>query len=643
MTPLRSGAWLAFAVTALGCHPHPAPYVEKRAPCAEHDPLRKAYYGDLHSHTLLSFDAWTYEVRTTPEQAYSFAQGKTVYLPPLDTNGNPTVPVAIDRPLDFAAVTDHSEYLGETSLCTTPGSAAYNSLTCGEYRPPGNDYTVFGIAFPQFGRDTDVCGGDGKICTQAAGPVWNRIQKAAADAYDVTSACQFTSFVAYEYTLSPLGSNMHRNVIFRTDRVLPEPITFYDAATPLDLWQQLKASCIDGIYGCDVLAIPHNSNLANGNMFLVEYPGAKDIGDQRSQAELRASMEPVVEITQHKGDSECINGLPSNPAAPDELCDYEKLQQPPLNDCGPTGTGFGGFTLKGCVSPTDYVRGALKEGLQQQVSIGVNPLQLGIIGSTDSHNGTPGHVQEKTFNGHLGDSDNTPQKLLTADLLAAHPLLSNPGGLAGVWAEENSRDYLFDSIRRRETFGTSGPRISVRFFGGWGYPAGLCGQADLVSQGYSGGVPMGGVLPKKPAGATAPVFVLSALKDPGTTSAPGMPLQRAQIIKGWVDSQGVSHEQVTDVAGDANNGASVDLSTCTPTGAGSDSLCSVWSDPSFDPTQNAFYYVRVVENPSCRWSTYVCNSLSAADQAAYKCADLGVPKTIQERAWTSPIWYVPGG
>ena len=215
----------------------------------------------------------------------------------------------------------------------------------------------------------------------------------------------------------------------------------------------------------------------------------------------------------------------------------------------------------------------------------------------------------------------------------------SPGGLAAVWAEENSRPALFDALRRREVYGTSGPRITVRFFGGWALGAGLCGEPDLLETAYARGVPMGGVLGAPAPGATAPAFLVSALRDPGTAARPGTPLQRLQVVKGWI-AGGEPHQQVYDVAGDATSAATVDDTTCAISGSGFDALCTVWTDPDFDPTQHAFYYARVLEDPSCRWSTVACNALAPADRPA-SCTDPNVPRTIQERAWTSPIWYRP--
>jgi len=628
---------LAAVLAGCGGEVIPSP-PEGREPCAVHNPLRNAYFGDLHVHTTYSFDAHIFDVRTTPAQAYAFAQGAPVTLPPLDANGNGTRTVRLDRPLDFAAVTDHSEFLGEVQACITPGSPTYESLDCQTYR--GDEYQaarVFGGFFASVipHRPADVCGANNQVCLTLAGAVWQRIQDAAAAAYDRSARCSFTSFVAYEYSASPGASTMHRNVIFRNDHV-PFPTSVFEASTPQSLWTQLKATCLDAGTGCDVLAIPHNSNESNGKMFFVEYPGAATPQEQHDQAAFRATMEPLVEIFQHKGDSECMNGLAGVLGAPDELCDFEKRGRSTTPDCG-NGTGSLGTSGNGCLSRLDFVRGALLAGLQEADRIGVNPYQLGIIASTDTHNGTPGDVDEDTFMGHRGSDDATIARLLGPGILTRGGIYFDPGGLAGVWAEENSRDSLFDALRRRETFGTSGTRITPRFFGAWSLPAGLCDDPNMIAEADAAGVPMGGVLPPQPAGITAPTFVLSALRDPGSASRPGTPLQRLQVIKGWIDG-GQAHQQVFDVAGDPNNGATVDTGTCTPHGAGADALCAVWTDPTFDPSQQAFYYVRAVENPTCRWSTYVCNRLTA-DQQPASCSDPTIPKTIQERAWTSPIWY----
>ncbi|HEV7731157.1 MAG TPA: DUF3604 domain-containing protein [Candidatus Binatia bacterium] len=616
-----------------------APYAEELPTCAQANPLRNAYFGDLHVHTTLSFDAQAFDVRTTPEQAYAFAQGDPVQLPPLDVMGNGTQTVQIDRPLDFAAVTDHSEFLGEVELCVTPGSPTYDSFNCQEYRVGGNyGTTAFGVrvaAVPPV-RAPDICGPDDQYCHAEAATVWDRIQQAAENAYDHSSDCRFTSFVGYEYTGSRSVSTLHRNVVFRNDHV-PLPTTVFEQPTALGLWRELANTCIDAGVGCDVLAIPHNSNESNGKMFLVEYPGASGVDDERTQAALRSSMEPLFEVYQHKGSSECFNGLSGIVGGTDEQCNFEKRRYDDPPDCG-DGVGAGGTITLGCVSRRDFVRGALLEGLKEQQRIGVNPLRLGMIASTDTHNGTPGAVAEDAWLGHRGTDDGTPDTRLGEGQFYIGGWRFSPGGLVGVWAEENSRPALFDAMRRRETFATSGPRITVRLFAGFGLAPSLCSDPAMLETAYAQGVAMGGLLGPTTTGG-APSFVVSALRDPGTVTRPGTQLQRVQIIKGWVEA-GVSHQQVYDVAGNPANGASVDENTCAQTGPGDDALCTVWTDPDFAPDQHAFYYARVIENPSCRWHAYGCNALAPGDRPA-ACSDPNVPRTVQERAWTSPIWYEP--
>jgi len=627
----------------LVCLPRPAEEpcpVDVREPCADHDALRRAFFGDLHVHTKYSFDAQAFDVPTTPDRAYDFARGTPIALTPLDGAGNPTQVVQIDRPLDFAAVTDHSEFLGEVQMCITPGSAAYDTTFCTNYRtlPGANATAIFGIQLvnPGVPRLAPVCGADELGCIPDAMAVWRRHQLAADAAYDRTAACRFTSFVGYEYTAATGISTLHRNVIFRNERV-PFPITYFEQPAPQGLWTELQSACQDSGTGCDALVIPHNSNESNGKMFQVAYPGAATLAEEQAQAAQRAAMEPVLEIFQHKGDSECRNGLSGILGAEDELCDFEKEQYASFADCG-DGTGAGGAARQGCVSRRDFARGALLEGLKEAERIGVNPFALGFIGSTDTHNGTPGFVGEETFVGHRGTDDDTPETRLSRGTLTIGGISFNPGGLAGVWAEENSRDAIFRALRRREVFATSGPRITPRFFGGWGLSPALCDDPGMVAAGYATGVPMGGTLAPAPP-AAAPSFLVSALRDPGTVARPGTPLQRIQIVKGWREDD-ASHYEVYEVAGDPLNGAGVDADTCETSGTGFDSLCAVWTDPDFDPAEHAFYYARVVENPVCRWSAHECNRLAPEDRPAL-CDDPAWPKTIQERAWTSPIWFVP--
>lgn len=607
-------------------------YTEARAPCADRSAERNLYWGDLHVHTALSFDAYVFDIRTTPAGSYRFAQGQPLRLPPLDAEGQGTQEVRLPAPLDFSAVTDHSEYLAEIDACTDPDSDGYDTRTCVDYRAGNADAIyAFGarltdqtpVRFPELCGDTVECPG-------AIAGVWRRIRDAAEAAYDRTESCSFTSFVAYEWSGVTNISNLHRNVVFRNANVPDVPLSYFDEPLVEDLWAWLDEACVEAGSGCDVLAIPHNSNWSNGNLFTL--PPAASEAELRAWATQRARLEPLVEVVQHKGDSECLDGFAAVAGAADELCAFEKLRALGT-DCG-EGTGFGGIAGLGCISPYDFVRNVLKRGLRVWSQVGADPFALGFIASTDTHNATAGDVAERGWKGHWGNNEADVTQRLDTGSVTPGGILNNPGGLAAVWAVENSRDALFEAMRRKETYGTSGPRISVRFFGGWGYPEDLCDDAALVTRGYEGGVPMGGSLPARD-GDGAPRFALSALRDPD-----GAPLQRIQVVKGWIDAEDRLAERVYDVAGDAENGADVDLATCAPRGEGSDGLCAVWTDPDFDPAAAAFYYARVVENPTCRWSTWECLSLPEADRPA-TCGDGTVPATIQERAWTSSIWYRP--
>lgn len=645
-------AALALAACAAADAPAPpAPYVEAREPCAASDPLRRLFFGDVHVHTGYSFDAHAFDVKHTPEDAYRFARGAALRLPPLGPDGQGTQQIQLGRPLDFVAVTDHSEFLGEVEACTLPGSETYDSVGCRSYRQGGGPAIAklgLTLAFGDPMRDASICGDEGGVCAGLSGQVWARTQQAAQQAYDRSSACRFTSFVAYEYSAAPGLSTMHRNVIFRNDRV-PAPVTTFEQPSIEGLWRELSATCRDAGTGCDVLAIPHNPNESNGRMFRLEYGEGSTIDEQRRQAQVRATLEPLVEIYQHKGDSECLNALAGPLGAPDEACDFEKPRRK-IVDCGDS-IGTGGTMRSGCFAQRDFVRHALLDGLREEVRIGQNPLRVGLVASTDTHNATPGAVAEDTFIGHRGTDDDTPEKQLSGGGLTPGGIEFSAGGLVGVWAEENSRPSLFDAMRRREVMGTSGPRIAVRFFGGWGSEwgddtganAALCRDAELVRKGYAHGVPMGGVLPEASVAerSAGPRFVVSALRDPGDGRRPAGKLQAVQIIKGWVDSGGAAHYKIFDVAGDRKNGASVDDATCEPKGPGADGLCAVFRDDAFDPRVPAFYYVRVLENPSCRWNTYTCQALPPAQRPA-ACSDPSIPRTIQERAWTSPIYYAPG-
>jgi hypothetical protein len=570
-------------------------------------------------------DAYMFQTRTTPDGAYRFARGEPAYLPPLDASGRGTRAVQLERPLDFAAVTDHAESLGAVRLCSVGASPAYDLEACSAYRGSldlggGLDAALGRITERIEGlRSAEVCGADGARCREAAGDVWREIQEVAARHLD---PCRFTTFVAYEYSPLPEATKIHRNVIFRGTQVPALPVSWHDEPEARGLWRRLRAECNDAGSGCRALAIPHNPNLSNGRMFLPEYGAASTPAQQAELAELRAGLEPLVEMMQMKGESECASSM-WKVVGSDELCEFEKLRVPRPPDCE-DGAGWGAMAGRGCMSRLDFVRYALLEGLREQERIGVNPYRFGFIGSTDIHDGTPGRVDEWSGGGN--------------PLGRPSPGM-NPGGLVAVWAEQNTREALFDAMLRREAYATSGPRITARFFGGWDYPPQLCDATDLAARGYAAGVPMGGELPPAPRAGASPVFAVSALRDPGTAAHPGGLLQRVQIVKVWLGEGDVFHQAVYDVAGDPRNGAGVDADTCQPRGPGAESLCAVWRDPEFDPGRPAVYYARVLENPSCRETAWLC-AKSAAQQPAW-CGDADLPRTIQERAWTSPIWYEP--
>jgi hypothetical protein len=622
----------------------PAP--ARPAACTDHDPLRRPFFGDLHVHTARSFDAWVLDTRATPDDAYRFARGERIAAPPLDAAGRGARTLRLARPLDFAAVTDHSEWFGEVALCTTPGSADWDTRPCRVYRgeepPPAGTSAYVGRLLSLTGADPGLpgarsptailerspalCGGDG--CEPATASVWQEMQEASAR-HD--TPCSFTTFNAYEYSASPQSTNLHRNVVFRNAIVPPLPVSWIDAPAPHLLWERLAAECLDVGTGCDALAIPHNPNLSNGRLFT---PDDRRLGpvEQQARARLRARVERLVEVMQSKGASECRRGM-WRVVGEDEACDFEQLRSTATPDCD-AGVGVGAMGGKGCTSRLDFVRYVLAFGLGEAERLGINPYRLGIVASTDTHLGDPGNVDEAAFPGVDGVRDATVEARLGPAVVT-----ENPGGLAGVWAEENTRDAIFDALSRRETFGTSGPRISPRFFGGWAFPASLCDDAALVARGYAGGVPMGGDLPRPPDDATAPVFVVSALADPGTADAPGGRLERVQIVKGWTGSDGRIHQAVYDVAA-AAPAAGVDAATCASSGGGATLLCGVWRDHDFDVTRRAVYYARILETPSCRWSSRQCLALPAASRPP-SCPPEGEPELVRERAWTSPIWYTP--
>lgn len=642
---------------------HPIKYSEEREACADYTSLRMPLFGDLHVHTALSFDAVAGRINTMPADAYNYARGKSIASFPQDELGKASGTAQIDRPLDFLSVTDHAEFLGERELCVNPDSSEYTGEFCKKYREIEFRGSVMLAStiyeeYPKVSKRVEMlCGADGERCLTATRSPWQRIQNAAEAAYDRSETCAFTSFVGYEYSGSPGQSNYHRNVIFRNGNVPEAPISFYEAPLDYLLWNQLNGQCSEA-NGCDYLTIPHNTNMSNGKL-LTPYVGLKKTEENKARyAETRLQREPLMEIFQHKGASECVNGLLSVLGAADELCEIEQIRvlgstttarrfylkgadlamggsvTEKTVECEEGDLGTMGMRGGGCISRNDFVRSALLTGLEEEQSIGLNPVKMGIIASTDGHYGTPGDVAENQWRGAVSGEMTILDRLKPGVLPSG--IKGNPGGLAGVWAEENSRDAIFNAMLRRETFGTSGPRIIPRFFGGWEFDKNSCRRPDMVEHGYAQGVPMGGDLIPPSLADQKPSFLLSAQRDAGGNKTP---LQQLQIIKGWIDADGQRRYKVHTVAGSAENGAGVDVITGKRYGEGHDDLCAVFTDVDFDPNVPSYYYLRAVENPSPRWSLLDCLKLDEADRPAV-CKE---PKrqVIQEMAWSSPIWYRP--
>ncbi len=590
-------AAVAAALTILGAY-------ATGAAAAEAD--RRALFGDLHVHTRYSFDAFIFGTRSTPDDAYEFAKGK-----PIEHPGG--FELQLDRPLDFLAVTDHANYLGMLEAMSQPdhplskldrAADFTQARTIAEKRR-----ALRSGAYVREHRDLDVIRS-----------AWKRTVEAAERHNDPGA---FTAFPAYEYSSRRDGGNLHRNVIFRGDAVPDYPYGRIDSINPEDLWAWMDELRAEGI---EALAIPHNSNGSDGHMFqLVNFAGEPI---DAAYAETRMRNEPLVEITQVKGTSDTHPFLSPN----DEWADFEimpyRIAQ--WNRSRPRGS---------------YVRNAYQRGLKLQAERGVNPYQFGLVGASDTHNGGAS-LDESNFVAKVGVLD------ATAKLRGSVPITSVDGvtayndtyyktwgasGLAGVWAEENTRDSIYEAFRRKETFATSGPRIVVRFFAG-AYPDDLTGREDAVELAYAEGVPMGGELPAGAPAAAAPRFLAWALQDPL-----GTPLQRVQVVKGW-SKAGQAMEQVFDVAcADGgmpdpethrcpDNGAEVDLSDCSITpDKGASELVALWRDPDYEAGQHAFYYLRALENPTCRWSTWDAVKAGVEPRPSLQA-------TIQERAWSSPIW-----
>ena len=610
------------------------------------NPDRNAYFGDLHVHTAYSFDAYVFGNTSMPDDAYRYAKGY-----PLDHPSG--YRIQLQKPLDFYAVTDHAMFLGLVR------EAADTSTRFSQYpvaEPLHNINAWYNMNELSLGKrarnfatflSATVAGMlDGSIDTAVTDAVtrsaWLDTIRAADEAYVPGS---FTTFAAYEYTTSTddMG-NLHRNVIFRdTDKLPAVPFSRFNSQDPEGLWNWMDALRAEGI---ESLAIPHNSNGSNGQMFkLVDWAGNPMDDDYSTQ---RLRNEPLVEITQIKGTSDTHPLLSTN----DEWANFEIAPYRVATTLYSEPAG-------------GYVRDAYLRGLQLAAGGVVNPYTFGLIGSSDTHNSATA-PEERTYFSKVGMLDGTaalrgsvPASFLSgaiAKWTAPDTVKEVDGkdyfamssfeywsasGLAGVWAEENTRESIYAAFRRKETFATSGPRMKVRFFAGYDFSPHMLAGRDVVSAAYAGGVAMGGDLQGE--AGRQPGFLTWALADPD-----GAPLQRIQVIKGYLEN-GEHRERIYDVACSdglvadpatglcPDNDAAVNLADCSiSAGVGASELQALWYDPDFDPAQEAFYYLRVLENPTCRWSTW--DAIRAGVQPR---SDL--PKTIQERAWSSPIWYRPAG
>jgi len=586
-------------------------------------PLR-VFWGDTHLHTSYSTDAGMIGNYLGPDEAYRFARGEMVV-------SSAGVKARLSRPLDFLVVADHAENLGLAPMIaesnpellkTEFGRKIHDLVKSGKY---GDAYALWGAGMTA--RQDPLAGQD--ALTRS---IWERLTTSAEQ---FNQPGVFTALIGFEWTSSPGGSNLHRNVIFRddkerADRVLP--FSNYDSTDPEDLWNWMRT--YEEKTGGRLLAIPHNGNLSNGLMF-----DAVTLTDRRpldrDYAQRRMRWEPLYEVTQIKGDGEAHPSLSPN----DEFADY-----------GTWDKGSFASAKTPDMIPREYAREALKRGLRYEQDLGANPFKFGMVGSTDSHTslatteennffgkatpvepGTPGRFEEK-ITGFLPDPEGRDYTIRHYQSLAA--------GLAAVWATENTREALFDAMQRKEVYATTGTRMIVRVFAGWDFDEDEVFRPDFVETGYERGVPMGGDLSDAPAGG-APRFMVRVLRDPD-----GANLDRVQIVKGWLDAAGELHETVVDVVCsddrqirdnhcDRPVGNTVNVEEATYTNTIGDALLfGFWSDPDFDASRRAFYYVRVLEIPTPRWTTY---------DAAFFGVDRpeGVPATHQERAYTSPIWYTP--
>ena len=573
------------------------------------NPLREAYFGETHMHTAYSLDAYIGGTRLTPDDAYRFAKGETVTVDGKKHSRK--------RPLDFVAVTDHAEYLGEMYSTLVEGAPGHdqdllkqlrNLQTLEEKQQWFLEYVV------KNNRGTTP-----QHPSFFAGPETTKSAwQIAIDAAERNNQPgKFTAFVAYEWSGAPNGGNLHRNIIYRDAQVPDMPMSYVDINREDGLWDWMAKHEAQGI---KALAIPHNSNASKQMMFADVDASGKPI--DREYSRRRQHFEPLIEMMQIKGNSEVHRKF----WAADEFADFENADS------------IQKYSER-VFQKRDFVREGLKLGVAFEKQLGTNPFKYGIIGGTDNHNGVPSDVAEDSFAGGHGPEDGTVERRRSGGVggwIDGKDL--SIGSLAGVWATENTRTAIWDAMKQRETFATSGPRMKIRLFGGVELPANPGSPKKLVEQGYELGVPMGSDLGSIGA---APTFTVYAMKD-----ADGANLDRIQIIKGWVDSAARTHEEIINVAWSGYRkpgtdgqlpavGNTVDLKTAKYTNSiGAATLMGSWTDRNFNPEQHAFYYARVLEIPTPRWSTYdaVKNNLPLLEDVA---------STIQERAWSSPIWYKP--
>lgn len=569
------------------------------------NPLKEAYFGEQHVHTGVSMDAFIAGNRLTPNDAYRFAQGEEIMV-----NGSMH---KIKRPLDFVAVTDHSEFMGEAFSLMNKGAPGYDNKVAVAFREAPDLETALQL-YGKYVLAPLAGGGDPHPeffqGIEAIKSTWKKNFEATEKNY---KPGKFTTIHAYEWTSAPGGSNQHRNVFFRDTNVPDMPFSSNDGADPEMLWAWMQTQRDEGK---KVFAIPHNSNESKGLLFAEA--SLTGVPINKEYAKTRASMEPLIEMMQVKGNSEVVPNFWPN----DEFADFENA------------TSIQKFNGRGYVKE-NFVRYGLGRGIKYNSELGINPFKYGFVGGTDSHNGTPSNVEEDNYTvGSHGYADRNAEvrskSMLEGEMLIAD---SNPGSLTAVWAESNTRSAIWDSMLAKETYATSGPRMKVRFFAGQGFASKYDSYETMVADGYKKGVPMGGDYKGK----KAPQFLVWAMKDPI-----GPNLDRIQIIKGWYEN-GEMKDTIYNVTASGKrlkkdgSVTPIDAPINLKTGEfnakkGDPELMTVWTDPNWDPKQEAFYYVRVLQLPTARWTLY--DEL----RSGVKYPD-DVKREIVERAWASPIWY----